>query len=127
MLVHTYNQKFLGILTLFRTRIDGIFSDEDLFYLRSLGMHFNAVLYNITRKKQQEYPTGASLKELKTQYQLTPRETQILEQLFCFCTNEEIADSLGIRENTLQKHMQNIFRKTNPSSKWDLLRLRGSL
>ena len=36
----------------------------------------------------------------------------------------EIAQSLGIRENTLQKHLQNIFRKTNVTSRWELLRLR---
>ena len=30
----------------------------------------------------------------------------------------------GIRENTLQKHLQNIFLKTNVTSRWELLRLR---
>ena len=37
--------------------------------------------------------------------------------------NDEIARSLTIKETTLQKHIQNIFRKCQVSSKWELLRL----
>ncbi|MCB5475987.1 MULTISPECIES: LuxR C-terminal-related transcriptional regulator [Blautia] len=44
--------------------------------------------------------------------------------MFQYRNNDEIAQSLGIRENTLQKHLQNIFRKTNVTSRWELLRLR---
>ena len=40
-----------------------------------------------------------------------------------FESNAEIADALGIRENTLQKHLQNLFRKLNVTSKWEILRL----
>ncbi|NSK76881.1 helix-turn-helix transcriptional regulator [Blautia massiliensis] len=61
---------------------------------------------------------------MKTTNHLTARELQIAEQIFQYRNNDEIAQSLGIRENTLQKHLQNIFRKTNVTSRWELLRLR---
>ena len=60
---------------------------------------------------------------MKDRYCLTGREVEILSHLYQFETNAEIADTLGIRENTLQKHLQNLFRKLNVTSKWEILRL----
>ncbi|MFQ6804151.1 MAG: response regulator transcription factor [Lachnospiraceae bacterium] len=62
------------------------------------------------------------LEQLRLTFGLTPRETQILQLLLTFSSNEEITDSLGISAHTLQKHMQNIFRKTGVSSRWELLK-----
>ena len=64
------------------------------------------------------------LLRLKNTCHLTNRELQIAEQIYQYRNNDEIAGSLGIRENTLQKHLQNIFRKTNVTSRWELLRFR---
>lgn len=120
-----YRQKMLGILTLYHTRIDGPFSSEDMFYLRSLGIHVNAALYGLLNPRPQNSP--AALKQVGLTYGLTPRETQILKLLLAFSSGEEIADSLGISEHTLQKHMQNIFRKMGVSSRWELLKKGQSL
>ena len=49
---------------------------------------------------------------------------EVLRLLYSGYTNAEIADEMQIQENTIQKHMQNIFRKMNVSSKWELLRLK---
>ena len=57
------------------------------------------------------------------QYHLTKKEGAIFAMLLQYKTNEEISDALDITVNTLQKHIQNIFRKTNTTSKWELLRL----
>ena len=119
-----HQQNLLGVLSLFRTKIDGEFSDEDMFYLRSLGMHLNAVLYKITTDSENKVSKRASIEGLQKQYGLTVREAQILELIFQFQNNEEIVEKLAIKENTLQKHMQNIIRKMNASSKWDLLQFR---
>lgn len=118
-------QQLLGILTLFRTRIDGAFSDDDMFFLRSFGIHLNLMMHRIcvenTGRKSRWEPRN--LKELCRRYRLTARESEILGLLFEYKNNDEIAGMLSIRENTLQKHMQNIFRKLGVSSKWELLRL----
>lgn len=121
-----YNQSFLGILTLFRTKIDGSFNDDDMFYLRSMGLHLNYALNRINNmlSDTSDNDMKKHLENLKEKYNLTPRESEILSLIFEFRGNDEIAELLNIQENTLQKHMQNIFRKTNAASRWKLLQLR---
>ena len=48
-----YQQELLGILTLFRTEKDGPFTNEDMFYLQAIGLHLNAVLFQITHSLPQ--------------------------------------------------------------------------
>lgn len=120
-----YQQQLLGVLTLFRTRIDGLFSDDDMFFLRSLGTHLNLAMYRISSAHTGAYghvPPGV-MDTLAARYHLTGRETEIVHLLLQFSNLDEISARLQIRENTIQKHMQNCFRKMNISSKWELLRL----
>lgn len=42
---------------------------------------------------------------------LTHREQQIVDLLRCGCTNKEIANQLGVMEDTVKKHLQSVFRK----------------
>lgn len=122
-----YQQQFLGVLTLFRTKIDGIFTDNDMFYLRSIGMHLNAVFHRIAEGKADSSSREKSenLQRLSAQYHLTSRECEILNLLFEYKNNIEIAEQLQISNNTIQKHLQNIYCKMNVTSKWDLLRFIG--
>lgn len=118
-----YQQELLGVLSLFRTKIDGAFTDDDLFFLRSLGIHLNSVFHRlITEKDKPPFDTEKLVESLALQYHLTPREAQILSMIFVYRSNAEIVQELNICENTIQKHMQNLFRKMNVSSKWELLR-----
>ena len=119
-----FNGKLLGLLTLYRTRIDGTFSTEDMFFLRALGMHLNAVMYRMLGTGRTKHIVDENrLSDMQSRFCLTGREVEILSHLYRFETNAEIADALGIRENTLQKHLQNLFRKLNVTSKWEVLRL----
>ena len=118
----TYGGKALGILTLFRTRIDGTFSDEDMFFLRSCGAHLNLLIHHL----QNPRISGGSAPDaefLKQQYCLTNRESELLSLTFSYCTIEEMAQKLDITEHTVQKHLQNLFKKMKVSSRWDILRL----
>ncbi len=119
-----YNQHFLGILTLFRTKIDGAFTEDDMFYLRSLCIHLNSTLNRINTglSDTSKQDKKEHLQSLKEKYGLTARETEILGLIFEYRSTEEIASLLDIQENTIQKHMQNIFHKTGASSRWELLR-----
>ncbi|MGN0483594.1 MAG: LuxR C-terminal-related transcriptional regulator [Lachnospiraceae bacterium] len=123
-----YQQKLYGLLTLFRVKADGDFTNEDLFYLRALGPHLNAVLYRLCTPSpsSSDQDLSSQLVALQQEYKLTNREAQLLNLIFLYRTNAEIADEMQIQENTIQKHMQNIFRKMNVSSKWELLRLKPS-
>ena len=56
-------------------------------------------------------------------YKLTGREVQLIEQRTRFRDNREIAEAMQVRDSTLQKHFQNIFRKLDVSSRWEIMRL----
>lgn len=120
-----YQQQLLGVLTLFRTRIDGLFSDDDMFFLRSLGTHLNLAMYRISsvHSGSYGYVAPSAMDALSARYLLTSRESEIVRLLLQFSNLDEISARLQIRENTIQKHMQNSFRKMNISSRWELLRL----
>lgn len=116
--------KMLGVLTLFRKTTDAPFTEENLFYLKALSRHLNSAMNRILSRNSPDNNLN-SKKAIRTfagHYQLSTRETEILRLVCRFFSNSEIADSLGIRENTVQKHLQNIFRKCQVSSRWELLR-----
>lgn len=119
-----HDGRLLGLLTLYRTSIDGAFTTDDMFFIRALGMHLNTVMHRILGVHSTGHLSDEKhLSDMKARFNLTGREVEILSHLYRFESNAEIADALGIRENTLQKHLQNLFRKLNVTSKWEVLRL----
>lgn len=48
---------------------------------------------------------------VKTDVQLTPRESQVLRLIAMGLSNQEIADSLAISVETVKEHVQNLLRK----------------
>lgn len=117
-----YQQKFLGVLTLFKTRPSGIFSSDEVYDLRAIAMHLNPVLHRLLLEENVTKSNDFFQLSNLSQYQLTAKEREILKYLLEFQENEEIADHLNIRETTLNKHLQNLFRKLGVRSRWELLR-----
>ncbi|MCC8160441.1 MAG: LuxR C-terminal-related transcriptional regulator [Oscillospiraceae bacterium] len=115
-----YNERLLGVLTLFRTKTDGAFDESELFYLRALGQHLNKVM---NRLYNSDGAVRADVSEFGEKFDLTPRETEILSFVSEYKSNDEIAEMIDVSRNTVQKHLQNIFRKTNTSSKWELMKI----
>lgn len=52
-----------------------------------------------------------SLHSARSSTTLTHREQQIVDLLRCGCTNKEIANQLGVVEDTVKKHLQSVYRK----------------
>ena len=117
-----FQQKFLGVLTLFRTRPNGTFVSDDMFYLSAIAIHLNPVLYRMIFEMSSGNSDRTSGLSCLSEYPLTARETEILKCLLNFQDNEEIAETLHIKETTLNKHLQNLFRKLEVRSRWELLR-----
>jgi len=59
-------------------------------------------------------------KEIMRRYNLTSREMEIMELLFCGKSNKEIADELFISVGTVKSHTHNIFAKCDVTSRKDL-------
>lgn len=121
----TYNNTFLGVLTLYRTRQDGTFTDDDISYLRMIGYHLNRLFYRIMVPRDSSDNRSARTELLKEQYSLTGREQEILALLLDGLTEPDICESLRITPSTLKKHMQHIYRKLGISSRWELLRFKN--
>ena len=43
--------------------------------------------------------------------QLSPRERQVIKLIVTGCSNQEIADCLGLRLQTVKNHLSRIYRK----------------
>lgn len=56
-------------------------------------------------------------KAVEADFELTPRETEVLEQLKNGLTYQDIADNLFISYGTVRKHIENIYRKLNVDNK----------
>lgn len=124
----TYNNTFLGVMTLYRTRQDGVFSNDDVTFMRMVGYHLNRMLYRrlVSGSDNAENAAGNSdrLHLLTSEYDLTARESQILDALLAGQPEASISESLNIAPSTLKKHMQHIYRKLGISTRWELLRFK---
>jgi two-component system nitrate/nitrite response regulator NarL len=61
--------------------------------------------------------------ERKTQHSLlkfTPREQEIISAILTGCVNKEIAANLSISEETVKRHLSNIFAKAGVSNRLEL-------
>ncbi len=120
-----YQNQVMALLSLYRTRLDGLFTDQDAFYLRSLSNHINYAYYQKSQQPAQTSVQARSLEQLAQEFHLTKREQEILSLILQGRDNEEILQLLTISKHTLFKHLQNIYRKCNVSSRWELLKLKG--
>lgn len=126
-----FRGEFMGILTLFRTRKDGLFTVDDAFFCRTMCIHLDRIIWRIRQGHAAadfmsgtgQAVTASNMKKLAEEYGFTSRESEILSLIFALMDNDEIAAALNIKESTLQKHLQNLYRKTGTSSRLELLRL----
>lgn len=113
--------QFLGTLTLFRTAGAGSFTEEESQLLQTLGRYLHVAVH----RHMHEQPICRSLDQvienISVRVHLTPREKEILGLLYRTQSNPDICDHLCITEHTLQKHLQNLYRKLNISSRWELV------
>jgi DNA-binding NarL/FixJ family response regulator len=54
---------------------------------------------------------------VKPQFDLSPRELEVLEQLVKGLSNKVIARNLSIEETTVKLHLRSLFRKLNVNNR----------
>lgn len=118
-----YKECFLGIITIYRSKKEGDFTDEEVFTLELLKDHLNYRFYQsyiLNTKTTNSY----EITNLALKYHLTNREIDVLKLLFNDVPSDDIAEQLCISSHTLKKHIQNLYKKFNVSNRWDLLKYR---
>ena len=70
------------------------------------------------KKKSKEAAADVSLQE---KYELTGREEEIAQLILQGLSNPQIAEQTFISENTVKKHLTNIYKKTGTKSRYDLI------
>lgn len=123
-----FHDSFLGIITLFRYKADGDFSDSDLFILDLLKEHLALRLH----QQALSFQNGVAGFKGKTHYdtahyiskfQMTMREVEVLGLLLGGLANDKICEVLCISPNTLKKHALSIYKKLGVNSRWELFNL----
>ena len=61
------------------------------------------------------------LGKLKSRFQLTSRQMEILKHLFSGSTNKRIADALCVSEDTIKGHLKHIMRRLQVNSRTEIL------
>lgn len=112
-----------GSVNLWRSEEKGDFSDEELEILRVLNRHLSLYFYN-------KYPNGIKRNNANDYsetlihlYSLTDREADVIDLIYQGKSSKEIAKTLFISENTVKKHVYNIFKKMKVSSRSQMLKI----
>lgn len=120
-----YNDLFLGVVTIYRKKEEGDFTSDEMFIVKAFSDHLNLRFYEYyTKDSKNSSSKSYSIANLASQYNLTNREVEVLQLIFEDMDNDQIADKLCISGYTLKKHVQNLYRKFNVSTKWNLLKFR---
>ncbi|EEI70757.1 LuxR C-terminal-related transcriptional regulator [Lentilactobacillus hilgardii] len=113
---------FLGILSFFRTKGKPNFTQNDIELIGLLTNHLEARLFN-------DYQAACSCKNKLTlhdaalRYGLTKRQQVITRSLLDGMDNDEICAQLYITNNTLKKHILNVYRKLGINNRVQLFKM----
>lgn len=112
------DRRFLAAITLYREESHGDFTEKDLYILEKLLPHLETIL---TDTKINESDLKNISVTLKSMYGLTSREIEISGRIYHGYTNEDIGNQLNISENTVKKHVYNLFDKLNVKSRSQMI------
>ena len=115
-------KEFVGVVTFYRTIGKDDFAYDDIFILDLLKDH---LAYRLYQQKKSNDNTGEKLtvRAATEKYYLTRREEAVLKLLMAGKSNDEICDKLVITENTLKKHILNIYRKLGVNNRVGLFKM----
>ncbi|MFJ8259988.1 response regulator transcription factor [Peribacillus asahii] len=106
-----YNEELVGVIGLVRNNEEKQFTISDYIKLNYLAKQIESG-FNLQRVMK-------SIE--KESVLLTMREQEIVNHLQKGEKNKEIAQKLYVSENTIKKHLQNLYRKFNANNRTELL------
>lgn len=115
-------KEFVGVATFYRAIGKEDFLYDDIFILDMLKDHMAFRLYQ-EKKNNVQIKEKISVKETIEKYNLTRREGTILSYLMEGKDTLKVCDELVISENTLKKHILNIYRKLGINNRVSLFKM----
>ena len=115
-------KEFVGVITFYRTIGKENFQYDDIFILDILKDHLSHRLYKYKKSgdlAEEKLTVSAAVEK----YGLTRREHTILKLLLEGKDNATILEELSIAENTLKKHILNIYRKLQINNRVQMFKL----
>lgn len=116
----SYNELFLGVMSFFRVKGKVDFEYDTIFILDMIKDHLALRLFkeinNIDNKL-------IPISECSEKYKVTSRELKVLSLMFDGISDKEICDALFITNNTLKKHILNIYRKIGVNKRVQLFKI----
>lgn len=116
------NKKFLGAVTFYRTIGKADFEYEDIFVLDLIKDH---LAFRLEQHECRGDTTFGKItvSEAVEKFELTRREHTILKSMMSGKDNNSICEELVITQNTLKKHILNIYRKLGIKSRVQLFKM----
>lgn len=114
--------EFVGVMTLYRNTGKNDFLYEDIFVLEQLKEHLAYRLYKELEKRG-SISEKMTITQVVEKYDLTRREHTILHLLLDGKGNADICEELAITDNTLKKHILNIYRKLGINNRVQMFKL----
>lgn len=105
------NGVIYGTVTLFRSREDGDFSEEDVAILAQVGKHLGVHFALLWPHGFTTAGEANALEQLAREHGITGREQEVLNLMAGGATNQDIARTLFISESTVKKHINALYRK----------------
>lgn len=122
----SYDKRFMGVVSLYRSAKSKDFSDKELTIMKILKDHLALRLY----KNSNEISTNTiteyweqCVDKIIVQHHLTKTEGDILNALLRGETNENICASHFISNSTLKKHTSNIYKKIGIKKRIELFKI----
>jgi len=120
-----YQDNILITLTLIRSQKSGDFNTAEILFLNRLRQNIGNHIHLLTELNPENFKSN---RHIKMRYKknmdalnFTPREKEIVRLVKAGLTNKDIGRDLFISVNTVKKHLQNIYEKSNVSSKQELI------
>lgn len=115
----SYEDKRVGVINLYRYIGNQDFEYDDMAICNVLKEH---LALRLSVEVQEQSGVKYTISEVVNRFNLTPRETQVLKNMLAGKDNYQISDEMMISIFTIKKHIMNIYRKLEISSRTQLFK-----
>lgn len=116
-----------GSVTLFRSREEGDFSEDDVRVITEIGRHLGVRFHTLWPQGLARTEQRDAILDLAERSNITGRELEVMRAMVAGRTNREIAGALFISESTVKKHVNAVYRKLGIANRMELVQLIGSI